>query len=75
LVLLFSPLIIIRGKDNNIANSLEVKTLVMPKDPVCGVILDENTSKFKITYEGETYHFCSLKCKKRFKRHAAKFVK
>jgi len=47
----------------------------MFRDPVCGMLLDENTAKFKITYEGETYHFCSLVCKKRFKRHQAKFVK
>ncbi len=47
----------------------------MPRDPVCGVVLDENTTKFKITCEGETYYFCSLKCKKRFKRHSGKFLK
>ena len=47
----------------------------MFRDPVCGMVLDENTAKFKITYEGETYHFCSLKCKKRFKRHTTKFIK
>jgi Cu+-exporting ATPase len=47
----------------------------MYRDPVCGAVLDENTAKFKITYEGETYHFCSLVCKKRFKRHQLKFVK
>jgi YHS domain-containing protein len=33
----------------------------MYRDPVCGMVLD-NTAKFKITYEGETYHFAvSLK--------------
>ena len=52
-----------------------VKCDVMPTDRVCGVVLDEKTSKFKITYEGETYYFCSVKCKKKFKRNARKFVK
>jgi Cu+-exporting ATPase len=47
----------------------------MPTDPVCGVVLDENTTKFKITHDGETYYFCCLKCKKRFKRNPMKFVK
>jgi Cu+-exporting ATPase len=47
----------------------------MPRDPVCGVILDEKTAKFKISHEGETYYFCSVKCKKRFKRNRRKFVK
>ncbi len=27
----------------------------MPRDPVCGVVLDEKTSKFKIKHEGEIY--------------------
>jgi YHS domain-containing protein len=26
----------------------------MPRDPVCGVVLDEKTAKFKISHEGET---------------------
>jgi len=53
----------------------EVESEKMPTDPVCGAILDERSSKFKITYEGETYYFCSVTCKKRFKRHPMKFVK
>ena len=53
----------------------EVKDQRMPRDPVCGAVLDEDTAKFKITHDGETYYFCSIQCKKRFKRHAAKFIK
>jgi len=52
-----------------------VKSEVMPSDPVCGMVLDEKTSRFKIKYEGETYYFCSVKCKKRFRRNPKKFVK
>jgi YHS domain-containing protein len=55
--------------------NIEVKKSKMPKDPVCGAIMDDKTAKFKITHDGETYHFCSLACKKRFKRHPAKFIK
>jgi len=51
-----------------------VKGEEMPRDPVCGMILDEKTSRFKIKYEGETYHFCSVKCKKKFKRNPRKFA-
>ncbi len=47
----------------------------MPRDPVCGAILNEETAKFKITHEGETYYFCSVTCKKRFKRNRAKFAR
>jgi len=47
----------------------------MPTDVVCGVVLDERTAKFKITHEGETYYFCSVACKKKFKRNRSKFVR
>ena len=30
------------------------------RDPVCGMVLDENTAKFKISYDGETYYFKGL---------------
>jgi YHS domain-containing protein len=53
---------------------LQIQIMSM-RDPVCGAVLDENTAKFKISYEGETFHFCSLVCKKRFKRQPTKFVK
>ncbi|MDH5268220.1 MAG: YHS domain-containing protein [Candidatus Bathyarchaeota archaeon] len=46
----------------------------MPRDSVCGVVLDEKTSKFKIKHDGETYYFCSVRCKKEFKRNRSKFV-
>jgi len=52
-----------------------VKGEVMPRDPVCGAVLDEKTSRFKMNYEGETYYFCSVTCKKRFKRNPRKFAK
>jgi len=52
-----------------------MKGEAMSRDHVCGVVLDEKTSKFKITYGGETYYFCSVKCKKKFKRNPRKFVK
>jgi YHS domain-containing protein len=55
--------------------AVEGDTRLMPRDPVCGAVLDENTVKFKITHDGETYYFCCLKCKKRFKKHADKFVR
>ena len=48
---------------------------IMHRDPVCGAIMDERTAKFKKTYDGETYYFCSITCKKKFKRQPRKFVK
>lgn len=62
-----------RGKVASLVEAL--RHLMSMRDPVCGAVLDENTAKFKISYEGDTYHFCSLVCKKRFKRQPTKFVK
>jgi Cu+-exporting ATPase len=47
----------------------------LPRDPVCGGILDDKTAKFQMKFEGDTYYFCSEGCKKRFKRNPNKFVK
>lgn len=47
----------------------------MPRDHVCGAVLDERTAKFKMRYEGEMYYFCCTKCKKKFKRNPRKFAK
>jgi len=47
----------------------------MPSDPVCGVVLNEKRTRYKMSYDGETYYFCSVKCKKKFKRNPSKFVK
>jgi len=52
----------------------KVKEKSMPRDPVCGVILNEKTAKYKITHDGEKYYFCSVKCKKKFKRNRSKFA-
>jgi YHS domain-containing protein len=40
----------------------------MKRDPVCGVNLNEKTAKFHMRHEEEVYYFCSVKCKKRFKK-------
>jgi len=51
------------------------KDETMLRDPVCGVILNEKTAKFKINHEGKKYYFCSVDCKKKFKRNRSKFVR
>jgi Cu+-exporting ATPase len=38
----------------------------MMKDPVCGMMVDEKTSKLKSEHEGTTFYFCSADCKKKF---------
>ena len=45
------------------------------RDPVCGTVLNDRTAKFNMKSGGDTYYFCSVKCKKQFKRHPKKFIK
>jgi Cu+-exporting ATPase len=47
----------------------------MFRDPVCGMKLTDKTAKFKLRYEGEYYYFCSVNCKRRFKRNKIKYGK
>ncbi len=37
----------------------------MPKDPICGMTVDENTS-LKTEKDGQKYYFCSAHCKDKF---------
>lgn len=46
----------------------------MVKDPVCGMDVDPNTSAGKSDYQGKTYYFCSLGCKKAFDKEPQKYV-
>lgn len=47
----------------------------MAKDPVCNMIVDEKTSKFKSDFEGKTYYFCAASCKTKFDKSPATFAK
>jgi len=47
----------------------------MPRDPVCGLNLNEKTAKFNMRHVREIYYICSVKCKKRFKKNRDKFIK
>lgn len=38
-------------------------------DPICGMTIDENNIKFKTDYKGETFYFCSARCKAQFKKN------
>ena len=36
------------------------------KDPVCGMDVDPQTTRYRSEYEGQTYYFCSSACKLAF---------
>jgi Cu+-exporting ATPase len=45
------------------------------KDVVCGMMIDPATAAGKSEYQGKTYYFCALGCKKSFDADPAKYVK
>jgi P-type Cu+ transporter len=45
------------------------------EDPVCGMMVDEKTSKLKSEYQGKEYYFCSQGCQSSFNADPTKFVK
>ena len=38
----------------------------MEKDPVCGMPIDPKTAAGKSEYQGKTYYFCAVGCKRKF---------
>lgn len=47
----------------------------MEKDPVCGMMADAKTAAATSVYQGKTYYFCSLGCKKEFDKDPEKYLK
>ncbi|VVB92145.1 YHS domain protein [uncultured archaeon] len=45
----------------------------MPIDPVCWMHVDRD-SKISTEYSGQTYYFCSLKCKAEFENDPSKYL-
>lgn len=47
----------------------------MVQDPVCKMIIEKEESVANVQYKGETYYFCSIKCKEEFLKNPEKFLK
>ena len=45
------------------------------KDPVCGMELEEQDVRFTSEYQGRTYSFCSLACKKKFDENPEMYLR
>ena len=43
-------------------------------DPVCGMVVKEETAKAKYEYNGKTYYFCSTECLSEFKKDPEKYL-
>ncbi|HMF01447.1 MAG TPA: YHS domain-containing protein [Terriglobia bacterium] len=46
----------------------------MAIDPVCGMEVDERTTKEKAMYEGTAYYFCSKDCKDEFQTSPEDYI-
>ena len=44
----------------------------MAVDPICKMEVDPKTSKWKSSYNGKEYYFCSPGCKKAFDKNPEK---
>ena len=40
----------------------------MIKDPICGMQVDENTTKFKLDHKGKMHYFCSKDCVEKYEK-------
>lgn len=47
----------------------------MPKDPVCGMDVDETSAAGRSEYNGAVFHFCSNRCKAEFDKSPAKYAR
>jgi Cu+-exporting ATPase len=45
----------------------------MEKDIVCGMQIDPGKAAGKSEYQGKTYFFCSIGCKKKFDENPAQY--
>ena len=46
----------------------------MAKDPVCGMSVDEKTTKLRSEHIGKTFYFCSQTCKATFDTNLTKYA-
>jgi YHS domain-containing protein len=46
----------------------------MVTDPVCKMKIDEAKAAAKSDYNGKTYYFCAVGCKRRFDAEPQKFI-
>jgi Cu+-exporting ATPase len=53
---------------------LEKDVNQMTKDPVCGMMVDEEKAAATSEYKGKTYYFCARGCKAAFDKNPEKYL-
>ena len=46
----------------------------MVQDPVCKMTIEESKAAATAIYQGKTYYFCALGCKKKFEENPQQYV-
>jgi Cu+-exporting ATPase len=46
----------------------------MAKDPICGMNVNDKTTKFRSEHEGVSFYFCSAGCKNTFDRDPHRYA-
>ncbi len=47
----------------------------MEKDVICGMQVDPKKAAGSSEYQGKTYYFCSLSCKRKFDQNPEQYAK
>src|ERR1051326_9182003 len=55
-------------------NQSSVRVSMSPTDPVCGMTVEPQEAAGWFEYRGETYFFCSLGCREKFKADPERFL-
>ena len=55
-------------------HSEETAAATTATDPVCGMQLDPHTAQHRASHGGQTYYFCSAKCRETFVAHPEQYV-
>jgi Cu+-exporting ATPase len=43
-------------------------------DPVCGMVVKDETANATYDFNGKTYYFCSIECKEEFRKDPEKYL-
>jgi YHS domain-containing protein len=47
---------------------------LMVQDPVCKMTIEESKAAATATYQGKTYYFCAVGCKRKFEENPQQYV-
>ena len=49
--------------------------MALAKDPICGMTIESTKAAGNSVFQGTTFYFCSVPCKKTFDKNPAKWAK